>query len=505
LFGIGCGMVSAFFASCIAAHFCLAQSPQGLSPLPDGGRPTAIFTPNLNRLIDSSNNSNDPSFSLRQLPVSRQTYFKWLQFSKHIGYAENPEAHGQYGPRHFMPVLAKYVESGDQKYGKACIRMLEAFHRWVREEVAKKGGHTLFCEEAGYLGLYRHYLTSGGLMVPDEPWFRALVLDFARGLHPWGCEKTYWRGPMPRAQGEGIARGLAARWYPDIPEASDWLAYSDRVYQDWWRFRDFAANDTNYLFATLLPLFVRASLLGDDVFFNDPEMSGVWERLIEEVSPDGSVPPYGANQGWNDTAGVRIALLEMLAARTGDGRYRFVAHRMMNYLVYQRMRYRGNHMLLGPQTTEPLAIAYLVANDAVRPIVPDPGSKVTYRKETVRLPGYGTGPQDKSLAQAVLGPLDERADRGFVTGGLLVTDNRMPSKLVLRSGWEPGDFYVLVDLFPRHDPLNPLGILGMTRWGAALTCAISAKTFADENRHLFAALCVRQERVSPDPRFDCGA
>ena len=78
--------------------------------------------------------------------------------------------------------------------------------------------------------------------------------------------------------------------------------------------------------------------------------------------------------------------------------------------------------------------------------------------------------------------LDPRADRGLIDCAMLVTDTPKPSKLVLRSGWNPGDFFVLVDLFPRHDPLNPLGIVGMTRFGAALTSTIAAKGDSDENR-----------------------
>ncbi|NCA10212.1 hypothetical protein EBR56_00100 [bacterium] len=475
---------------------CLAESPAEHPAVADDGRPTAAHPRDVGP-VENRSAARDAAFPIRQAPVSRATYFKWLQFSRHLRYVENPTAHGQYGPRHFMPVLARYVQTGDRAYGLACVRMLGAFHRWVRVEVADKGWHPLFGEEAGYLGLYRHYLTRGGLIAADEPWFRDLYLEFARGLHPWDSRDTFWRGPMHRAQGEGVVRGLAARWYPDIPEAREWLAYSDRVYQDWWRFRDFAANDTNYLFATLLPLFLRATLLDDGDFFNDPAMPEVWNRLLEEVSPDGSVPPYGANQGWNDTAGVRIALLEMLAARTGDGRYRYVAHRMMNYLIYQRLRYREHHMLLGPQTTEPLALACLVADDSIEPVMPDPGSKILHRRETVRLPGYGTGPRDKALAQPVIGVVDERDDRGFIDCGLLVTDARKPSKLVLRSGWEPGDFYVLVELFPRHDPLNPLGILGMTSRGAALTCSISAKGVSDENRVVVSA---RAGKAAPATR-----
>ena len=54
--------------------------------------------------------------------------------------------------------------------------------------------------------------------------------------------------------------------------------------------------------------------------------------------------------------------------------------------------------------------------------------------------------------------------------------------MILRSGWNPGDFFALVDLFPRHDPLNVPGIVGMTRWGAPLTQTFSAKGSSDENR-----------------------
>jgi hypothetical protein len=441
-----------------------------------------LFTPDLNREVEYRRTRPDQINPIQQLPVTRATYRKWLQFSGHLRYVDDPTGHGQYGPRHFLPVLAEYAESGDPRYGQACIEMLKAFHRWIEEEVARKGWHTLFCQEMGYIGLYREHLVRGGLIAADEKWLRNLVLDFARNLHPWDTPRTYWRGPMHRAQGEGVAKRLAAEWYPDAPEAEEWKAYSEKVYADWWRFRDFAANDTNYLFVTLQPLFLRATLLRDEQFFQDAAMANVWQRLMQEVSPDGAVPPYGANLGWNDTAGIRVAMLEMLASKTGDGRYRFVAHRLMNYLIYQRMRYRDNHMLLGPQSTEPLALAHLFADDAIEPVEPDSRSAVLVRKEAIRLPGFGGDPRDKILAEPVIGPVDGHQDRGFIDCGLLVGEATKPSKLVLRSGWNPGDFYAIIDLYPRHDPLNPLGILGMTRWGSSLTCAISAKARSEENR-----------------------
>ena len=55
-------------------------------------------------------------------------------------------------------------------------------------------------------------------------------------------------------------------------------------------------------------------------------------------------------------------MLEMLSAKTRDGRYRYVAHKLMNYLFYQQSHYRENQILLGPESTEKLAVAYLLAD-----------------------------------------------------------------------------------------------------------------------------------------------
>jgi hypothetical protein len=83
------------------------------------------------------------------------------------------------------------------------------------------------------------------------------------------------------------------------------------------------------------------------------------------------------------------------------------------------------------------------------------GSRILYRKETQRL-------RDKAAAAQYLKDLDPRPDKAPICCGLIVTDKTMPAKPVLRSGWNPGDVFALVDLFPRHDPLNVPGIVGMS-------------------------------------------
>lgn len=418
----------------------------------------------------------DRRYPIPQQKITRETYYKWLEDSGHIDYVKNADRHGIYGPRHLTPVLAAFVKTGERRYGEACITMLRAYHESLKQAVTKDGWHSMYMDEPGYIGLYRRYLAKGGLLDPErDEWFREFILFTNRNIHVWGTPQTYWRGPMHRAQGEGVMKGLAARWYPDAPEARTWQRYADAVYQDWWQYKDHPTNDTGYYFGILMPLFLRAELVGDEEFFSHRDVKPVWERMMYEVSPDGIILPYGAHGGWNSTAGARTMMLEMIAAHTRDGRYRYAAHKLMNYLLYQQEAYKGHHMLLGPASTEKLAVAYLLADDSIEPVQPDAGSRILYRKETLRIRG-------KVPASRWLKDLDPAADKANICCGLIVTDKTMPAKLVLRSGWNPGDLFALVDLFPRHDPLNVPGILGITRHGVGLTSTVPAKGFSDENR-----------------------
>ena len=76
-------------------------------------------------------------------------------------------------------------------------------------------------------------------------------------------------------------------------------------------------------------------------------MNRLCERLLVEISPDGLINPYGPNGGWNITADYRIAMLEKLAAITGDGRYRFGAQKLFNYLRFQHRGPQKKATILG--------------------------------------------------------------------------------------------------------------------------------------------------------------
>ena len=135
---------------------------------------------------------------------------------------------------------------------------------------------------------------------------------------------------------EALAKGLASKWYPDIPEAEHWKHYAELVWEDFWSKKDLLQNDTGYFQDTVRAYaFSGGQLLGDDRYLSDADMQKIWHRLMMEITPDGAINPYGPNGGWNSTAALRVGMLEAVASAAQKGTYRFAAHKAMNYLLYQ--------------------------------------------------------------------------------------------------------------------------------------------------------------------------
>ncbi|MCP5520478.1 MAG: hypothetical protein H7A46_02875 [Verrucomicrobiales bacterium] len=437
---------------------------------------------------------NPAFYPIPQDAVSRESYLRCIDEPNPSEIARNPNR-GLDGPRAFMPVLVNYVQTGDPQWSDACIAMLKAFHGEMQRQVAERKWFWQFEHPAALIPLYRQYLIQGGAMEPDAEWFRAMWLCYCRNLHVWDSEPVEWRGGCHRSMPEGYAKGRAAAWYPDIPEAAHWKRYSELVFQDFWRARDVPQNDTGYMMGPLIILACGGDQwAGDDRVFIDPGMRRLWERLLVEVSPDGAINPYGPNGGWNSTADYRIAMLERVAAKTGDGRYRFAAHKLLNYLRYQSRDPNPDTHRLDGGNLWLLSLAWLFADDAVKPARPEAGSLWNQRVEAIRIPHT-----DKELTERLMGNADPRENFGHICCSWFMTDQMWPDKLVLRSGWDPGDFFALVELHPTSFPANPGGIMGLNRWGAPFTQTVTSKGASVENRLMVEDLGgTVQRRYHPD-------
>ena len=444
------------------------------------------------RFPNNPDDRNPAFYPIPQTTVDRKTYLREVDTYHPEIIARDPNQRMS-GPQNFVPVLAKYVETSDPRWAEACIAMLKAFHEEMLEQIANRKWFWQFEHPSALIPLYRKHLIAGGAMTGDESWFREMWLTYCRNLHVWDSEPIEWRGGCHRSMPEGYAKGRAAAWFPDIPEAQEWKRYSELVFGDFWRAKDTPQNDTGYTMGPLIILICGGDQwTGDNRVFEDPGMKRLWERLLVEISPDGLINPYGPNGGWNSTADYRIAMLEQLAAKTGDGRYRFGAQKLFNYLRYQKRDPEAQ----SNDTAAPwlIALASIWADDRIKPIEPESSSLWNTRGEAIRIPHT-----DKQLTERLLGNADFRENRGHICCSWYMTGADWPDKLILRSGWNPGDFFGLIELHPTSFPANPGGIMGLNRWGAPFTQIVTSKGASVENRLLVEDVNQQvNRRIHPD-------
>ncbi|HEY3416700.1 MAG TPA: hypothetical protein VGM23_07435 [Armatimonadota bacterium] len=432
------------------------------------------------RFMEDATRYNHPSAD-KVLPklvtVTKQSYLEYIpkdsQYSAEV-ISANPNTRGHFGVRHAFPALAQYDANPDPRYAAGIKQCLRVFDKTVRAEVEKQPGHwhEYFMYEPTLLVVYRQvFKAHNAWTAEDEAWFKDLYLFLCRTVHVWSTPESFYRGGMHRATGEGIMKLLAVTMYPDAPETAMWRKYGEQQWNDWWQYRDNPINDINYFSAQVFPMALGATLLGRRAVFTDPGMRKFWDRLIDMTTPDGAVVPFGPAWGWNSHAGERMMALELAASGSGDGRYRYVAHRIFNYLLFQASSIRGTNL---PEHFSQLgaAVAYFYCNDKIAPVQPSPTSTILYHKETLRVNGKEGGGK-------YIPDLDPDPLKANIDCNLLSTDKVLPFKLCLRSGWNPGDLYMLVDLFPRHEPMNPTGVIGFTRYNSVLACSINSKGLTD--------------------------
>ena len=226
---------SAFLVASTLCALCAADTLTNQPPWAEAqlqGPPTRYAVDVEHYRFRATCDVGNPSFyPVPQDTVTRETYLRCLEAQNPAEIARNPNR-GMDGPRVFMPVLVKYVQTGDAAWADACIAMLKAFHAEMQKQVAERKWFWQFEHPPALVPLYRKYLLQGGAMKPDADWFREMWLYYCRNLHVWDTEPVEWRGGCHRSMPEAYVKGRAAAWYPDIPEAAHWKRYSELVFDD---------------------------------------------------------------------------------------------------------------------------------------------------------------------------------------------------------------------------------------------------------------------------------
>ena len=273
---------------------------------------------------------------------------------------------------------------------------------------------------------------TGLLTNADHPEIREHLVTWAR-KSAWGCYgwdgKPWFRGAGHAALGPAVARGVAAIKYPDVEDADFWTRYCDATVNDSLQHGDTIYNDAGYLHGWLWHMSMFGHLSGRDEVFNDPAMKRTWERNLHWMHPMGAHPSIGDATGWNPEFHRYIYLFEMLARHTGDGRYKWAAHRLFEY---------AEDRIDGWMTTPFIhhylpwyyALAWHLADDTIEEEEPDPSSRITLRKDLL--------PVESGRVR----------DIGWHIYGFELGPRDIPDKIILKSGNDPDGLWAMVECCP---------------------------------------------------------
>ncbi|MGH7866295.1 MAG: hypothetical protein ACREP9_01395 [Candidatus Dormibacteraceae bacterium] len=242
--------------------------------------------------------------------------------------------------------------------------------------------------------------------------------------------------PIYRERGAFNRTIMPAHWYelalklkPDLHNASQLQAYIEDIWNAWWPLRDIDEDSSHYTTdVDLLVLDSWCRLRGVD-WWRDADGSNLWRHYCESITNDGTLPAYG-DGGVHGYYFKAVRFAELTAARTRDGRYKWLAHRAF---WNGRDRIKKLEQGIGPTGSLELALAYQVADDTVTEVPPKPGLLITRRRFREKT--------DCTVSKFV--------------GPFFRLHYWAPSKIIFRSGSTPKDHYMMVQAANQAGHGNP--------------------------------------------------
>ncbi len=259
------------------------------------------------------------------------------------------------------------------------------------------------------------------LSAADLATARRLLLEIGRRMWPYRE-----RGAMNRAAFKGFSYAILSDLYPDAPEAAQWRAFSEEVWQDWRGPCDTDEDSSHYNSVWLGAMVPWIRWRGMDPIYREPCMRRLVDRFRDVLTPQGAMPGWGDSYMLGADWGAFAALFESAATATRDGSYKWAAQRIVEN--HRRYVLAKDPLGCAYEDHRRLVWAYLAADDTVRPTPP------LFRSAVI------------SAAQAELRPYQERQSPDVAWFSLESTQS--PWKLVMRDGGTANGWYALFGLRP---------------------------------------------------------
>ena len=300
-----------------------------------------------------------------------------------------------------------------------------------------------------------------------EGMYGGIATGYARG------DGAQNRGSTHVELGHAMACGYLADLLPHGEEAPLWRSYAEEVWRDFASVYDFVEDASSFEAIALFCAIRLAELCGEvERFLEDAPARRLCERYLHLLCPVGAMPDYG-DSSWGGFWGFWIAAFEGLADLYGDGRFKWAAERMFQYVCAQRFWEDEDAIEHFGSCFGALVDAYLWCNDEILPEEPKGSSVVLYRTDA-RL--YS----------------DEASFRSKI-------GERVADKLILRNGWGKEATYLALNLMGigEHGHGDASALVTLVSGGSVLLHDTSYIQRQLEYHNLFYVQDLRDEFLQP--------
>jgi len=362
----------------------------------------------------------------RRPAITKADYAKLVRMvyehSPHLWEQKEPQPN-RFGYNYALYPYVMWRTSGEVKYYEQALRQMRNCYL-----AAEKGDVAVHLPQLSRT--IRLFLADPQTPARDKEWLEGFYVKAVHAMLQ--VAKPTERGAMNRSILWAAALAIALQWEPDAPERTRWQPYIELVWNDWWPYRDQEENSSDYNTGCYETMMIWLDECHPDKV-KDPQWLAGFERFIHQVSPCGGRPGYGDASPWNGSFAGWMPIFERLATLTHDGRYKWAAHKLLEYANLQMDDWFSYHMVYDGAAVG-AAWSYLYADDSIPEESPSAESRILYRK-------------------AVLPVTPEEKERSLQEHGIgawyfRLEDRLIPDKLVLKGGDDEFDLWGLVELCP---------------------------------------------------------